>query len=209
MPMETWNLKLVDIQKAAKHFDGDERESMTETEQAALSYFIDDLTCIPANRKSRFSFESQYAASEQKQHCNRFLAVVGIKSDLMYRPTLIGAPMVDPYQPPRSLDPLIPQQPEHLASDLYRCTTCTVSTITVEDKDPSIHWQMTCNSSFYFCFIFGIPRCPSAHVGPPAADRPSSSKAYDHMPRHRQLNNPRNTNNIENTSPPHSLTLGN
>ena len=41
---------------------------------------------------------------------------------------------------------------------------------------------MTCNSIFYFCYMFGIPRCPSAHVGPPAADRPASSMAYDHMP---------------------------
>ena len=97
--METWNLKLVNIQKTANNFDCGERGHMTEMEQAALSYSIDDLIRIPANSKSRFSLESQYAASEQTQHCNRCFAVVGINSDLVNRPTLIDDPMDDPFQP--------------------------------------------------------------------------------------------------------------
>ena len=160
--MVMWNLKLANIQKAAKRSDWNERGNITETEQAALSYPTVDLTCIPANSKPRSPLESQYAASERNQHSNRFSAVVGTNSDLVNRPTLIGAPMVDPYQPPRSLDPLVPQQPADLASDLYRCTTCTASTTTVEDKDPSMFWQMTCNSIFilFYYWFTTMSKCP-------------------------------------------------
>ena len=113
----------------------------------------DDLVRIPANSKSKFSLEEQHADNDQHVFCNSFLGSVGINRDLVDQPrTFLQAEKEDPYLPPKSQEPLIVQNPEDLASDLYQCTTCSSDIYTVEDKGPSVLWRMRNFSIFIFWY---------------------------------------------------------
>ena len=121
-----------------------------------------DLVRIPANSKSRFDLETQDAGSKQRKYCNSFLFAIGVNKDLITRCNNKKAAATESYRCPTSQQPSIPLPPEDLASDLYSCTTTNNCIYTVEDKDPSILWQMNSTTIFncWFSLMAGSPdRC--------------------------------------------------
>ena len=121
---------------------------------------FDDLVRCPANSKSRFDLEEYDAAAQQRQHCNLFLHSAGVNRDLVEPPDkLRSATSTDPYRPPAQQAPAIAQQPEDLAADLYKCSTCVGDTFTVEDKDPSVLWRMRNDRIFNFWYYL-MAACP-------------------------------------------------
>ena len=144
MPLNTWNLKLVNIQRTAREHRWDLSTMLltpgiNTTEEADLA----DLVRIPANSKSRFNMEEHFSSHLQIKHCNSFLGSVGINRDLTEQISFFKkADQDQDYHPPAMQAPLIPQNPEELAADLFQCTTSQDCTYTVEDKDPSILWRM-------------------------------------------------------------------
>jgi hypothetical protein len=152
IPMSTWNLHLVNIQRAARNHKW--------TDEPATYPAIDDLTRLPANSKSRFSLEEEHAHTKQRKHCCSFLTSIGLNYDLIALPRsfTLAAPETQ-YVVPREMDPLVTQSPELLAADLFRCTTCKDNIYTVEDKDPSVLWRMSSTSIFRFWHKL-IESCP-------------------------------------------------
>lgn len=90
LPMVSWNLKLVNIQKASRNHVWDLPSMVHEHThpdnpdlQDATS---DDLVRYPANSKSRFDQEEYDAAQQQRQHCNLYLHSVDVNRDLVSPP---------------------------------------------------------------------------------------------------------------------------
>ena len=158
MPMLTWNLKLVNVQRACKSHIWPVRAppglELPHPRPVLLDELIDppaalpDIIRIPANSKSRFSFESHTAASEQSAYCSSFLSSTGINRDLATRIGNHQPKTIDEYHPPPHQIPSIAQQPASLATDLFRCTAGDDSVYTVEDKDPSVLWQVNTHKIF-------------------------------------------------------------
>ena len=144
MPMNTWNLKLVNIQRTMRNHRWDLNSMLTSLASGPeQGEELADLVRIPANSKSRFDLEEQYASSTQRSHCYSFLGSIGVNHDLVHIPeSFKEAPPVEPYTLPSSQEPFVNHHPEALAADLYRCTTDPTNVYTVEDKDPSILWQL-------------------------------------------------------------------
>ena len=61
--------------------------------------------------------------------------------------------------PPPELAPFHSEPPEQQTCGLYQCTTAVDHTFTVEDKDPSVLWQMgsTCLFSYWFYLMTHAP----------------------------------------------------
>ena len=144
IPMSTWSLKFVNIQRTAKnHVWGLPTMAESMKESMAGTAATDDLIRIPANSKSRFSLEEQHAEPDQRKHCNSFLGSIGINRDLIRHPSPFKpADLEEPYKPPEHQQPFIVQGPEDLAADLYWRTAYSDNIHTVEDKDPGVLWCM-------------------------------------------------------------------
>ena len=141
MHMTSWNLHLVNVQKAARSHIWDLNAMIianTSPEgHTTPCDTLDDLVRIPANSKSRFDLEEQNSAQQQLKQCNSFLFSAGVNRDLFgaYSGIRAASP-IDPYAPPVKQANVIAQSPESLATDLYACSTCQEDISTVEDKDP-------------------------------------------------------------------------
>ena len=162
MPMSTWNLKLVNVQAKSKDFNWDHRDQDADlplNPPCPDAATLNDLVRIPANSKSRFSLEEEHAVADQQSFCNCFLRAAGMNHDLAPRPAFTPSPHAEPYHPPRFLTPFISHDPEDLATDLYRCSPLGDCTFTVEDKDPSVLWQMSSNVIFDFWYTL-MTKCP-------------------------------------------------
>ena len=86
---------------------------------------MEDLIRLPASSKSRFSLEEQHAEQEQKKYCNSYLPSIGINRGLIRLPPPIKpTESEEPYNHPVEQQPLVVQNPEDLATDLYQCTMC-------------------------------------------------------------------------------------
>ena len=87
MPMNTWNLKLVNIQRTMRNHRWDLHSMLASMDGAhEQEEETADLVRIPANSKSRFDLEEQYASSTQRSHCYSFLGTIGVNHDLVSIP---------------------------------------------------------------------------------------------------------------------------
>ena len=150
MPLVTWNLHLVNIQVKARNHIWEEHTTTAPT--PSTKPLEDTLIRLPANSKTRLNITTEHAHRKQTTNCNSFLHATGINRDLVPKCPLLRAPPEDPYRPPTTLDPLIPLGPELLASDLFQCSTTSNCTYTVEDKDPSVLWEMHTPAIFNFWY---------------------------------------------------------
>lgn len=152
--MNTWNLKLVNIQRTMREHTWDLHSMLTFDQSEPDQHETPaDLVRILANSKSRFSREEQDADSCHHRYCNSFLRAAGINRDLISRPERFrGNLPPDPYQPPASQPPFVNHGPESLAADLYHCTIDKDDVYTVEDKDPSILWRLRSNRIYDFWY---------------------------------------------------------
>ena len=142
--MSTWNIKLVNFQRKTRgHIRGLNSMLTSMPCFPETNGTKDELVRIPVNSKSMFSLEEQNAGCARHQHCNSFLGSVEINGDLVDHPsTFCKLCYEEAYVAPASQEPHIAQDPEELATDLYRCTSTKECIYIVEDKDPSVLWQM-------------------------------------------------------------------
>ena len=102
MPMNTWNLHLGNIQKAARSHKWNQAETTTPPN--------DDLVRLPANSKSRFSLTEEQAPATQHKYCTSFLASIGPNHDLVTRPrSSLQTSKNEQYVVPDEQLPIIPQ----------------------------------------------------------------------------------------------------
>ena len=88
LPMSTWNLKLVNVQRKSREHVWDLNAMLANmTTHPDNPDNMEDLLRLPANSKSRFALEEEHAASTQLSHCNSFLNPIGINRDLVERPS--------------------------------------------------------------------------------------------------------------------------
>ena len=155
MPMSTWNVNLVSNQRTCRNHSWDPKALFPVAfgEPEAPPPPGDDMLRLPANSKSRFDLEEQNANRTQTRHCFDFLTSLGINRDLTPAPPVFRAARpCDPYSPPRNQAPFIGTAPACLAGDLFQCSTEKEKIVTVEDKDPSVLWQI--NSDYMLNFWF-------------------------------------------------------
>ena len=102
IPMSTWNLKLVNIQRASPNHVWGLNSMLTNLIPPLHSEVGDaDLIRIPANSKSRFSIEEQFASKEQRNRCHSFLTSVRINRDLVEQACSSQKSVLqDPYKAP-------------------------------------------------------------------------------------------------------------
>ena len=154
LPMSTWNLKLVNVQKATRNHVWNFKEMMLSANAEHTTDEPEDLLRIPANGKSMFSLEEVNAKTQQHRFIISFLASTGVNSDLVHKPAdFRSAPPIVEYRPPTALNSIITEPPEDLAADLYQCTRSSDHTYTVEDKDPSVLWRMSDHRIFDYWFL--------------------------------------------------------
>ena len=152
LPMNTWNLHLGNIQKAARSHKWNQAETTTPPN--------DDLVRLPENSKSRFSLTEEQAPAKQHKYCTSFLAPIGPNHDLLTRPrSLLQTANNEQYVVPDEQLPIIPQHPEDFATDLFRSSTRKECIYTVEDKDPTSLCQMPSSSIFTFWYKL-MQSCP-------------------------------------------------
>lgn len=121
---------------------------------------LEKLVRYPANSKSRFDIKEYNSAEQQKQHCHVFLHSVGVNRDLaMQMDPRRSTAAKQAHSPPDLITPIVAQPPEELATDMYACSTSPGCTFTVEDKDPSVLWQMQDDSIFNFWYYL-MSHCP-------------------------------------------------
>ena len=165
MPSNSRNLKLVNIQKAAKsHVWGDTcsghpTSPLGETTSPPTTISLDtsvphpnrpDLIRIPANSKTQMLQEEFDLEKKQTSFCEQWLANIGINRDLTKKHKIIKNAEPPAYIPSRSLQHHITHDPGLLINDLLRASTVKDATFTVEDKDPSILWQIMSDDIFNF-----------------------------------------------------------
>lgn len=147
----TWNLKLVNVQRVTKKHIWTE-DSNLSLDETVENKHCPDLIRIPANSKTKVNAMEYDACKIQKEYCNTWLCDIGANRDLMpplkqFKNTETPG---DILTLPNKLRNHVNHTPDLLLADLVHTGTERGVTITVEDKDPSVLWRMTKNCVMNF-----------------------------------------------------------
>ena len=158
IPKITWNLKLVNVQKSTKSCTWGKGEGPTTTPcQLKLAEATPHPGCsapdairIPANSKTRINEPEHNASEKQTEYNNKWLRDTGINRDLAPRNPFHQKHPEELVTPPSWKNHNVAHPPQDLIGDLRSASSNRSAIFTVEDKGPSVLWQLNGNSLMYF-----------------------------------------------------------
>lgn len=152
LPAQSWNLKLINIQKSSKMHKWRDTSTAGNCETCGtldLDKLISDrpeapdMIRYPANSKTQMTDDSFKSEVIQDDFCKSWLSDTGLNHNLInVCPKQLTTPEA-PYIPPTSMLTNVTRNPEDLVGDLYKASIDRNATCIVEDKGPSIVWKVS------------------------------------------------------------------